>query len=117
MRRKNSADKRSIRAKLCLGAKHCCSYCSKPTSMRVGTIDHYVPQALGGANAQSNLRWSCVACNREKADTHPDRWEFVLEAKWKALVYGCGSGVLLAGLAAGGGGDRVASDIHAVLDR
>jgi 5-methylcytosine-specific restriction endonuclease McrA len=40
-----------------------------------GTVDHYMPQALGGTNERENLRWCCIECNGEKADMHPDEWE------------------------------------------
>lgn len=40
-----------------------------------GTVDHYVPQALGGSNARSNLRWACARCNTLKADMPPEEWE------------------------------------------
>lgn len=71
----NSEDKRRIRQSLHAQADGRCAYCNRPTSLRAGTVDHYMPQALGGTNARPNLRWSCGACNELKADLHPDDWE------------------------------------------
>lgn len=42
------------------------------------TIDHRVPKAKGGTNHLSNLLVACGACNKRKADQHPD--DFVVTA-------------------------------------
>lgn len=39
-----------------------------------GTIDHYLPQALGGTNEWDNLRWCCNECNGLKAAMSPQEW-------------------------------------------
>jgi 5-methylcytosine-specific restriction endonuclease McrA len=52
---------------------HCC-YCTRRLRRSEATVDHYVPQALGGNNARSNLRLACWKCNNEKADTPPHLW-------------------------------------------
>lgn len=52
-----------------------CAYCGDRVRLREGTVDHYLPRALGGSNARRNLRWCCWACNQAKADMHPDEWE------------------------------------------
>lgn len=58
-----------------------CRYCGKqlktsfgrpfvingPDSL-IATIDHVVPRAKGGTNAQTNLVTSCWPCNLEKGD-------------------------------------------------
>lgn len=75
MRGINSTDKRRVRQALHAEADGRCAYCNRPTSLRSGTVDHYMPQALGGTNARPNLRWSCLGCNGAKADMHPDEWE------------------------------------------
>lgn len=51
-----------------------CCYCQARQSMRQGTIDHWMPKALGGTDAMHNLRWSCNPCNGAKADMHPLEW-------------------------------------------
>ena len=74
MRRINSTNKRALRQQLCdlFGGR--CAYCTRQVGMR-GTVDHYMPQALGGSNARGNLRWACARCNGLKADMHPAEWE------------------------------------------
>ena len=50
--------------------QHRCSYCLTPEHI-VGaefTIDHIVPQALGGASAEDNLCLACWRCNLLKGD-------------------------------------------------
>ncbi len=74
MKRINSADRRALRVTLCNRASGRCQYCNLKVGMR-GTVDHYLPQALGGTNARENLRWACVGCNNLKADMPPEEWE------------------------------------------
>lgn len=57
-----------------------CAYCCEPTPMPVGTIDHYLPKALGGTWHPKNLRWCCFPCNNLKSSMHPDKWEAVKPA-------------------------------------
>lgn len=79
MRRINSIDKRALRQQLCDRFGGRCAYCTRSIGMR-GTIDHYVPQALGGTNARANLRWACIGCNALKADMPPAEWELRIPA-------------------------------------
>lgn len=74
MKRINSGARRALRVNLCNRADGRCEYCRRQVGMK-GTVDHYLPQALGGTNAQTNLRWACVACNNLKADMTPEEWE------------------------------------------
>lgn len=74
MNRINSEDKRRLRAKLHQQAGGRCEYCRCSLPLAEGTVDHYVPQARGGTNAQRNLRWSCIGCNRSKGDRMPADW-------------------------------------------
>jgi len=55
-----------------------CAYCCDPTPMPTGTVDHYVPKALGGTSHPKNLRWCCFPCNNLKGDMHPDKWLAVM---------------------------------------
>lgn len=75
MRGINSADRRELRAALQAQYSSRCAYCKRRTQGRAGTIDHYMPLALGGSNARENLRWSCRPCNEAKADLPPSEWE------------------------------------------
>lgn len=74
MRRINSMKKYDMRVSLCAKFGGRCAYCNRAVGMRNGTIDHYMPQALGGTNAGENLRWCCFSCNQLKGDMHPDEW-------------------------------------------
>ena len=56
-----------------------CAYCNAYVGMR-GTIDHYLPQALGGSDDEENLRWACPPCNNKKGQMHPSDWEKVKPA-------------------------------------
>jgi len=49
-----------------------CFYCKKELSLSEATIDHYIPKSKGGTNFITNLRISCLKCNRRKADKLPD---------------------------------------------
>lgn len=71
----NSEHKRQVRADLCARFGGRCAYCDVPVGLRRGTVDHYIPQALGGTNQAGNLRWACKPCNQAKADMPPEEWE------------------------------------------
>jgi hypothetical protein len=72
----NSADRRALRVNLCNSHGGRCAYCDDYVGMQ-GTIDHYLPEALGGTNERTNLRWACNGCNGLKAATPPEQWEQV----------------------------------------
>lgn len=61
---------RALRAAVAEHFQHRCCYCM--TSERVSgaelTIDHIVPQALGGISAEENLCLACWRCNLLKRD-------------------------------------------------
>lgn len=73
MKTMSSVEWRMLRTDLCNRADGRCEYCWRHIGMR-GTVDHFMPQALGGSDEPSNLRWSCFGCNSAKADMHPDDW-------------------------------------------
>lgn len=49
-------------------AKHLCEYCHSPerSSSDVFTIDHLVPQSLGGSDDPENLALACRRCNERR---------------------------------------------------
>lgn len=51
---------------------HTCRYCGASAPDVALTVDHVVPQALGGSNEPSNLVAACRDCNSGKASTTPD---------------------------------------------
>lgn len=73
MRNINSSERRMLRIDLCNKADGRCEYCTRHIGMR-GTIDHFLPQALGGSDEPENLRWSCFGCNSAKGSMHPEEW-------------------------------------------
>lgn len=66
--------RRAIRKNVCDRYGGCCAYCGIYVGMK-GTVDHYVPQALGGQHQPHNLRWCCISCNNLKGDMSPKDWE------------------------------------------
>jgi hypothetical protein len=56
-----------------------CRYCHQ--SDRPMTVDHYIPQDLGGETTEENLRTSCRPCNKEKGNMTPEQWENRLAGK------------------------------------
>lgn len=52
-----------------------CCYCGRNDVPM--TVDHYLPQALGGETTVDNLRTSCRKCNKRKGDMKPQDWENV----------------------------------------
>lgn len=78
MRGVDSNTNRSLRQQLCDRFSGHCAYCTVRVGLRRGTVDHYVPKALGGTNARRNLRWACRPCNQLKAYMHPDDWAKVI---------------------------------------
>lgn len=77
----NSEQKRLARDVVHAGAGGRCAYCGVSTGKRRGTLDHYMPLALGGTNHRKNLRWACLTCNANKGSMHPDEWERVRPKK------------------------------------
>lgn len=73
MRGINGEQNRAMRRWLRETYNGACAYCRRHIGKR-GTVDHYMPRALGGSNHRANLRWCCIACNQAKADMHPDEW-------------------------------------------
>jgi 5-methylcytosine-specific restriction endonuclease McrA len=76
-----SAKKRRKRQKLHAQAGGRCVYCGTQAGLEQGTMDHYVPRALGGVSAEANLRWSCRDCNERKGRFAPEEWE-----KWLVIL-------------------------------
>jgi hypothetical protein len=59
-----------IREATMFRASHCCEYCKSqdkysPTAF---TIDHILPESLGGISEAENLAYACFLCNRLKSN-------------------------------------------------
>jgi HNH endonuclease len=64
--------------------KYACRYCgSQAPDVRL-TVDHVVPEALGGSDDPSNLVTACTSCNAGKASIAPDA-EIVADVKDDAV--------------------------------
>jgi hypothetical protein len=63
---------------------HICAYCGE----YAGTIDHFVPVALGGSNAFSNLYPACISCNSTAHwrlfDSFEEKQRYILQARVRA---------------------------------
>jgi len=74
-----------------------CRYCGATAEDTALTIDHVLPEALGGLTEAANLATACAACNSGKSSVAPDqpiieevahdaeRWTRAIEvvAKWR----------------------------------
>lgn len=57
-----------MRQEVARRANHCCSYCHSQEQVAgmLFTVDHIIPQALGGSDDLDNLCLACWDCNRIK---------------------------------------------------
>jgi hypothetical protein len=51
---------------------HACRYCGRSAPEVKLTVDHVIPEALGGATAPENLVAACADCNSGKSSASPD---------------------------------------------
>jgi hypothetical protein len=49
-----------------------CHYCSIVLTRKNHSVDHVVPQSLGGKDERYNRVPSCIPCNVAKSDTWPN---------------------------------------------
>ncbi len=50
-----------------------CAYCGRAVSFAEASMDHVVPQSLGGPAAWDNLVNACRRCNEKKANRTPEQ--------------------------------------------
>ncbi len=74
-----STIKKKTRQRLWVREKSRCFWCDDLTDKEEGTIDHVIPQSMGGGHVTNNVVFSCLRCNAEKADELPISWEHFLE--------------------------------------
>lgn len=53
---------------------NCCAYCGENDDDM--TIDHIIPQSLGGTNELPNVLCCCQECNQGKGHTEVEIWYF-----------------------------------------
>jgi hypothetical protein len=51
-----------------------CRYCGKRLTAPTATMDHVVPESLGGTDDRDNLVLACHFCNQAKADRTILEW-------------------------------------------
>jgi hypothetical protein len=49
-----------------------CAYCGRLVSFAEASMDHILPQSLGGPSTWTNLVNACRRCNEKKADRTPE---------------------------------------------
>lgn len=50
-----------------------CAYCGRPIPIEDASLDHVVPQSLGGPATWDNLVNACRRCNEKKANRTPEQ--------------------------------------------
>lgn len=65
-RRRRKAIAKKIRLKILERDGHRCQHCGATEKL---TLDHIIPCAKGGTNAQANLQVLCEPCNWKKDDS------------------------------------------------
>lgn len=63
---------RRLRFEILRRDRHTCRYCGATAPDVKLTVDHVVPQALGGSDEPSNLVTACDGCNGGKSSVPPD---------------------------------------------
>lgn len=63
---------KSLRFQILRRDNHTCRYCGRSAPEVKLTVDHVLPEALGGRNEANNLVAACVDCNGGKSATPPD---------------------------------------------
>ncbi|SPM35794.1 HNH endonuclease [Mycobacterium rhizamassiliense] len=56
-----------LRAELMERDKWTCRYCGEVVTATTATLDHIIPQSLGGPNTPENLTTACLTCNAIKS--------------------------------------------------
>lgn len=76
--------KQSIKEKWC----NRCAYCGN--HVQDLTIDHIIPQSLGGNDHITNVVSCCLSCNRSKSHENWEKWffrqKFFTEEKYHAIL-------------------------------
>lgn len=66
------AVRRALRFQILRRDNHACRYCGAKAPEAKLTVDHVIPEALGGTDDPSNLVTACDTCNGGKSATPPD---------------------------------------------
>jgi hypothetical protein len=63
---------KALRFQILRRDNHTCRYCGASAPTATLTVDHVMPQALGGTTVPENLVTACEPCNSGKSATPPD---------------------------------------------
>ena len=63
-----------------------CAYCGEAFDGSL-TLDHFIPQAAGGATCKTNVVPACESCNCEKNDALPAALSFSKRRVWRVATY------------------------------
>lgn len=81
---------RSLRFQILRRDNHACRYCGRTAPEVKLTVDHVIPEALGGSSDPRNLAAACTDCNGGKSATPPDTAHVAQVAddavRWAAAV-------------------------------
>lgn len=58
-----------------------CAYCERPIPIEDASMDHVIPQSLGGPATWDNLVNACRRCNEKKANRTPEQAGMPLRVK------------------------------------
>ena len=61
-----------------------CAYCGRAGEI---TLDHFIPQAVGGVTCKTNVVPACERCNVTKGHTLPHELPFPRRRVWRVAVY------------------------------
>ncbi len=63
-----SKQKNSRKAQLLREYGSCCCWCGRLFTREQLTIEHLIPQSLGGSDSRENLMLACFKCNNSRSD-------------------------------------------------
>ena len=98
-----------VRQAIRIRAKYLCEYCHSPERLSANrfTVDHIIPQSLGGSDEIENLALACRRCNERRynfvAGIDPDTEEIVpifnpRQQKWEEHFVWIDGGISIEGI-------------------
>lgn len=66
LRRLYSRKRRRRKKKVYERDNGCCFWCRKPLPLKGSTVDHIIPESVGGDNSVGNLVLACRPCNQAR---------------------------------------------------
>lgn len=89
---------KALRYQILRRDNHTCRYCGRSAPEVKLTVDHVVPETLGGSDDPTNLAAACADCNGGKSATPPDATQVAQvatdAARWAAAIRAASAGLL-----------------------